>query len=175
MPDPGASADGAVEIAVLVDAPAWRRAVPDIARRAETWAAAAARAAGIKGQSDGAMELSVMFADDALVRRLNRDYRGTDAPTNVLAFAAGDAAPPGAARMMGDVVLAFATAEREAAAAGLSLADHAAHLVVHGVLHLFGYDHQTDAQAAQMERLEAAVLAGLGIADPYASQLEPGR
>ncbi|MGE0650257.1 MAG: rRNA maturation RNase YbeY, partial [Alphaproteobacteria bacterium] len=78
-----------------------------------------------------------------------------------------DPPPPGAPWQLGDVVLAFATTLGEARSAGLPLADHAAHLVIHGVLHLFGYDHQDDAGARRMERLETEILAALGFADPY--------
>ena len=104
--------------------------------------------------------LCIVLANDRLQRRLNRDFRGTDKPTNVLSFAS---APEG----LGDVVLALETVTREARTQGKSLADHVAHLVVHGVLHLMGYDHETGREAARMERLEARILDGLGIADPY--------
>jgi probable rRNA maturation factor len=109
---------------------------------------------------DCAGELCLVLADDALQRRLNRDFRGRDKSTNVLSF-------EGAPATLGDVVLALETVAAEAESQGKSLADHVAHLVVHGVLHLMGYDHQTAAAARQMERLEIAILAGLGIADPY--------
>jgi probable rRNA maturation factor len=100
------------------------------------------------------------LADDALQRRLNRDFRGRDKSANVLSF-------EGAPASLGDVVLALETVASEAESQGKSLADHVAHLVVHGVLHLMGYEHRTSAQARRMERLEIAILAGLGIADPY--------
>ena len=92
-----------------------------------------------------------------------------DAPTNVLSFPAAASAPPapGAPLLLGDVVLAFETVAAEAAAQGKPLADHLAHLVVHGVLHLLGFDHEADAEAERMEALETRLLAGLGIADPY--------
>nr|WP_245593605.1 rRNA maturation RNase YbeY [Azospirillum halopraeferens] len=127
---------------------------------------------------DGPAELSVVLADDALVHRLNREYRGKDKPTNVLSFALTEAEgpdpDPAAPTLLGDVVLARETVEREAAAQGKSAADHLVHLVVHGTLHLLGYDHEEDAQAEAMERLEVTVLAGLGIADPYASDSPDG-
>ncbi|MFM2130269.1 MAG: hypothetical protein RL477_1815, partial [Pseudomonadota bacterium] len=118
------------------------------------------------------------FSSDDIVRALNREWRGKDRPTNVLAFADAEPPPRGAPWQMGDVVLAFATTRAEAEAAGLALADHAAHLVVHGVLHLFGYDHLDDEQATRMEALETRVLAGLSIADPYGREargLRPDR
>ena len=122
------------------------------------------------------IELSVVLADDAAVRALNRDYRGRDAPTNVLAFPQadthGDLSPEGPV-LLGDVVLALETVRREAAAQGKSAVDHASHLVVHGILHLLGFDHHADSEAADMERCETAILAGLGIADPYADDVTP--
>ena len=117
-----------------------------------------------------------MLTDDAAVRALNAQWRGKDRPTNVLSFPA--ATPDEIARaraggpplLLGDVVLALETCRREAAEQGKPLADHVAHLVVHGVLHLLGHDHEDDAEADRMERLETAILAELGIADPYAGQ-----
>jgi probable rRNA maturation factor len=125
------------------------------------------------------VELAIILADDAKQRRLNRDHRRRDASTNVLAFRGwepGTHVPPGAPLLLGDVVLAFETVEREAADQQKPLADHLRHLVVHGVLHLLGYDHLTQAEAAIMEPLEAAILAKLGVPDPYrdiVSLIEP--
>jgi len=114
---------------------------------------------------------SVVLAADDLVQRLNRTYRGKDAPTNVLSFPYR--APPGAAgedaAYLGDVVLAAETVAREAAQRGLSPLHHLQHLVVHGLLHLLGHDHDSEASAAAMEALEAEILAGIGVADPYAA------
>lgn len=112
----------------------------------------------------------IVLGSDALVQDLNRRYRGKDTPTNVLSFPFQK--PPGAAAdegCLGDVVLAAETILREAEELGITPVAHLQHLVVHGLLHLLGYDHTTDAQAAEMEGLETQILAGLGIADPYAA------
>jgi probable rRNA maturation factor len=112
--------------------------------------------------------LSLVLADDATLRALNRRWRAQDKPTNVLSFAAqGEETPPDAPLLLGDVVLAFETVAREAAAQGKPLGDHLRHLVVHGVLHLLGHDHERREEAALMEALETRILAGLGVADPY--------
>jgi probable rRNA maturation factor len=118
----------------------------------------------------GPVELSVTLAGAAEQRRLNRDYRGLDTPTNVLAFPALDPETPlprGAPVLLGDVVLACETVACEASEQDKPFADHLRHLVVHGVLHLLGYDHRTPAEAAEMETLETAILARLGVPDPY--------
>lgn len=111
-------------------------------------------------------ELSVLLADDAAIRELNRDYRGFDKPTNVLSFPAGPTPPR--TPLLGDLALAFETIGREAETDAKPFDHHLTHLVVHGVLHLLGYDHETDDEADAMETLETRILAGLGIADPYA-------
>jgi probable rRNA maturation factor len=118
--------------------------------------------------ADGA-EVSVQLADDAQIRALNAKWRGIDKTTNVLSFPASAPAKIAAAALLGDIVLAFETAEREAAEESKLLADHMVHLVVHGFLHLLGFDHQIAADADRMEALETRIMAKLGIADPYAS------
>jgi len=100
------------------------------------------------------------------VRDLNRTWRGKDSPTNVLAFPAGAARVVGQPALLGDVIVAFGVASDEAGDGSLS--DHIAHLVVHGTLHLLGYDHQDDDEAEEMETLETRILAGMGVDDPYA-------
>lgn len=122
-----------------------------------------------------AAELSVVLADDGLVRCLNRDYRGQDRPTNVLSFADLDGPGetlPGAPRLLGEVVLARQTVMNEAKAQRKRPGHHFAHLVVHGVLHVLGYDHQSAPEAEAMEALERRVLADLGVADPYAVTID---
>jgi probable rRNA maturation factor len=160
--------------AIEVTAPcgAWERCCPDPERLVQ----AAARLALEKGADDAAIlrsaggELTVVLADDAEQRRLNRQWRGIDQPTNVLAFPGWDPGAPlpgDAPLLLGDVVLAFETVMREAAEQHKTVADHLSHLVVHGVLHLLGYDHATEPEAAAMESIEKSVLASLGVADPY--------
>ena len=166
-----------LEIGVLIQAAAWRRAVPDAARLA-TRAARAAFAAAVPARIPPAgAEAAVVLADDQAVRALNRRWRRQDKPTNVLAFVAADQPGPalasGAPLALGDVVVALETARGEAKSEGKRLADHLSHLIVHGMLHLLGRDHRTAAQAERMERLETRILAGLGVADPYAPRTAP--
>jgi probable rRNA maturation factor len=120
-------------------------------------------------------EVSVRLTDDAEVRSLNASYRGKDSPTNVLSFPLVqadliDALSHGddGEQLLGDIVLAFETVVREAGERGVPLVDHVRHLVMHGLLHLLGYDHENDAEAEHMEALERAGLKELGVADPYA-------
>ncbi len=170
-----AATAGAPDIDVVIDHAGWRAALDEPAALCRDAAKAALDAAGF-GPLAPRVELGVRLADDAELRRLNHRYRGRDAPTNVLSFAASDATPgrlpalpdDGAPLALGDVVLALETVLDEAGAQGKTVADHVGHLVVHGVLHLVGHDHENDADANVMEGLETAVLAGLGIADPYA-------
>lgn len=164
--------DSSSTIEVAVEAPAWRTAVTDpetLCRRA----VAAVLAQQAPAEAPAKAEVSVLLTDDARICALNRAWRGQDRPTNVLSF---PAPPAGAARpadqpvLLGDVVLALETAEREAAAEGKALADHVTHLLVHGILHLLGFDHEEEAEAARMEQLEVELLARLGIADPYRAE-----
>ena len=153
-------------IDIVVEDPRWRGRIPDIVaatRRAARAALAAAR------RGDGATTLSVALADDARLRALNHDFRGRDKPTNVLSFPDGAARPDGVVQL-GDVALAFDTCAAEARAQGKTLRAHLTHLVVHGVLHLLGHDHERPGDALRMETLERDVLAGLGIRDPYAAR-----
>lgn len=166
-----------IDIAINIAAAGWGDAVPHaeaVVRRAAT---AAIGAGGEAATASTTVEISILLADDAELRRLNLAWRDRDEATNVLSFPADDAiegAPPhGGPRLLGDVALALETVMEEAARDGKSPADHLAHLVVHGVLHLLGHDHLDDGGAAAMEALEVEVLAGLEISDPYRSGGQP--
>ena len=108
-------------------------------------------------------DVVILLTDDPNIRELNRNHRGKDRPTNVLSFPAA----PSAAPHLGDLALAYETCAREAAEQGKSLEHHLQHLVAHGVLHLLGWDHMTEAEAEAMEGRERLILAGLGAPDPY--------
>ncbi|WP_435417165.1 rRNA maturation RNase YbeY [Parerythrobacter aurantius] len=143
------------------------------------WAALAARAAMATATAEpllaaDRLEASILFTSDAEVHRLNREWRQRDKPTNVLSFPMLDREDlmglpqEGPPELLGDIALARETCLREAGEKGISLADHATHLIVHGLLHLAGHDHVgSEAEAEEMEALEIAALAKLGIADPY--------
>ena len=123
--------------------------------------------------SDRPVEISVTLTDDEQVRLLNAKWRGKDQPTNVLSFPMAEeldlqrANLAGSEMLLGDIVLARGVCEREAADKAISIEQHATHLIVHGTLHLLGYDHHDERDAADMEAREARALARLGIANPY--------
>lgn len=150
---------------ITMTAEAWRDLLPD----AEAIVRRAAEAAWRSFAPAGATaEVSILLADDETVRALNKRHRGLDRPTNVLSFPIGAAAlGEGVPAMLGDVVLASGVVAREAAEQDKAVAAHLSHLVVHGVLHLLGYDHETDPEAERMEALEVQTLAALGLPDPY--------
>ncbi len=160
-----------IEIAIRLRDKAWSTALPDAAEVARRAAAAALEAAA---PPLGVVELSVVLADDSFVRTLNRDYRGQDRATDVLSFPMYEPPhlppPPGEIPLMlGDVVLARETVQRDSAAAGVGLAERVSHLVVHGVFHLLGHDHDEPAAACRMRVLESRTLLELGLCDPYAT------
>ena len=112
-------------------------------------------------------EVSIVLTDDSAIRSLNRNWRGIDKPTNVLSFPVSGPDTGEGARLFGDIVIAFETLERECSDENRDFLHHLAHLAVHGFLHLNGYDHQTDAKAEAMERLESKIMARLNMPDPY--------
>jgi probable rRNA maturation factor len=150
-------------IAILVDDAHWRKdkTVVPLMRRAARLALATLPADLLPPGGEG--EVTILLTDDSRMRELNGQFRGKKRPTNVLSFVGHE---EGAG--LGDIALGFGTVTREAREQGKSAAAHAAHLAAHGVLHLLGYDHENPKDAALMEALETALLAKLGIADPYA-------
>lgn len=150
----------------------------EIARNTEGWpehldsrAEAALREAlkQSKAKVTGPAEVSLVLTDDAEQQVLNRDWRGIDKPTNVLSFPQIEPFDE-VSGLLGDIILARETLEKEAYEQGLTFDDHFTHLVVHGFLHLLGYDHMDDDEALAMEGLETQILASLGVADPYAER-----
>ena len=133
------------------------------------WVRAAVAEAGVDVTGD--IEVSVRVVDLDEIRSLNREYRDKDNATNVLSFPAGkiDGLPAESVQTLGDVVVCAAVVRDEAASQAKEIADHWAHMMVHGTLHLLGYDHMTDAEAMEMESLETRILATQGVADPYRS------
>lgn len=179
-----------VGVAVTVDDEAWKQALPDLDARVGR-----AVSAAIDLLSDGVgrvpehgdIEVSLLFTSDEAVRNLNARYRGVDAPTNVLSFPGrietkpppspgpGPGPGPGAAPptvALGDIVLAFDVVAKEAKEQTKTLSSHVTHLIVHGLLHLLGYDHERDRDAIEMEKLEGQILRALGISDPYNADTE---
>lgn len=145
-------------IEIEVEAKAWTGALPDIEVVVERAVQAAL------GTAEG--DIVVLLTDDDAVRELNSRFRDKDKPTNVLSFPAPENAFP----HLGDIVLAYGVCATEAEAQGKTLADHLSHLVVHGVLHLLGRDHEDDAEAEEMEAEEREILAQIGVADPYIAE-----
>lgn len=163
------------DIAVTIEDKSWATALPGAEDMAVSTAQITIANADIPNSAQNrALEVSIVLADNATVQALNRDYRGKDKPTNVLSFAllddpdelqlyqGTDAPVP-----LGDIILARETVMAEAEAQDKTIKDHFRHLVVHGVLHLLGYDHVDDDDAAVMEALERKILDSIGIDDPY--------
>lgn len=169
-----------LETDITIMTPAWRDTFADVEARARVAAeaafvavlAAADAPIDVHHFSGRAVEISIALADDSYVHELNRKWRGQDKPTNVLSFANLDdhtgALSIDAEIALGDVILALETCKREAQTQEKPFSDHLTHLVVHGVLHLLGYDHEVDGDAEQMESLEKEILQGLNVPNPYA-------
>ena len=155
-------------IDIVIEAAVWngQRSAKTVLRQAI--AAAAAAMAGKPG------ELAIVLTDDAAIRKLNRTWRGKDEPTNVLSFAAPPSVSAAAPPQLGDIVIAYETTAREAAAEKKPFRHHLAHLAVHGFLHLAGHDHEDDNEAEAMERLEIAILARLKVPNPYVARSRKG-
>lgn len=176
MPESGDSTDiadaaavsaGWLNVDVVEDAGCWAALAP-VERLVGAAALALAEHPRFAGHAPA--EACVALSDDASVRRLNASYRAKDKPTNVLSFPAGRRHEQGRSRVLGDIVLACETLFREASEQRVEPAHHLQHLVVHGILHLLGYDHEADEEAEAMEALEVEILGRLGIASPYADE-----
>lgn len=151
-----------VAISVQISEPKWRK-TRGLSAQLKRAASLALTQSGKELPEDAS--LTILLADDAHLKKLNKAFRGKDKPTNVLSFPAAT----NEEHYLGDVVIAYGVAAAEAKEAGKMLSHHVVHLAVHGVLHLLGYDHQTNRQAKIMEPLETEILARLRIADPYAA------
>jgi probable rRNA maturation factor len=149
------------QIDVQTQSPLWKAQplAEQTARDAITAAASALSTAG--------GEVSIVLTDDSGIAALNRDWRGIDKPTNVLSFPASGHKGDESSRFLGDIVIAYETLVRECDDEDREFLHHLAHLTVHGFLHLAGYDHETDAQAEEMERLESKIMARMNMPDPY--------
>ncbi len=158
---------------VLIEDDRWR--AQDLTGLADRAAAATFEVLGLDGDY---FEMAILACDDARIAVLNTDFRDKPQPTNVLSWPSVDrspetaGAPPDApdsaqAAELGDIAIAYDTCLREATEAGKPMADHVTHLLVHGILHLLGYDHVRDLDATLMERLEVEILGKLGLPDPY--------
>ena len=155
----------ALQIDIQTQSPLWE-AQP---RAAQTIREAIAEAAATVLSTVGG-EVSIVLTDDSAIRTLNRDWRGTDRATNVLSFPASGQKACEDARLLGDIVIAYETLERESNDENRVFLHHLAHLAVHGFLHLIGYDHQTNTQAEEMEGLESKIMTRLNMPDPYLSR-----
>lgn len=158
---------GSLEVDLMYEAGDWGRLEPvaELVRRV------ALEIANEPSLDIGQVEACIALSTDESVRVLNRTYRGKDKATNVLSFPAAEPIAPRGATPIGDIIIALETVEREATEQGIAPRDHLAHLVLHGLLHLLGFDHETPGEAEEMESLETALLARLGIADPYSAPL----
>ncbi|WP_142849393.1 rRNA maturation RNase YbeY [Telmatospirillum sp. J64-1] len=171
--DPGGNGNGP-SIVVSVECDLWTTTLTDVEDLARQ-VCAAALGAGITFWEEvpdlNRIEVSVVLTDDETVRILNRDYRGKDKPTNVLSFASLDdedaPLPEDGPILLGDIVIAYQTTAAEAAEEGKTFTHHLTHLLVHGLLHLLGFDHEDESEAEEMEGMETAILAALGVPDPY--------
>lgn len=147
-------------IDISIECADWETEIPDIDTHIRQTADAVLKTMEI---NDQATELSVVLSSDSFIQVLNKQWRGKDKPTNVLSF------PQDEPELMGDVILAFQTVKREADEQNKRFEDHTKHLIVHGILHLLGHDHEKDEEAEEMEALEIEILNALGVKNPYES------
>lgn len=154
-----------LEIELSIEDSRWQAQEPNIAALIERACSAALHRAGFSE----AASISVLLADDTRIAALNQAFRQKTGPTNILSFPSVDMPMGEEPAVLGDLALAYQTITREAEAQGKLFNHHLQHLIVHGALHLLGYDHEVEDDATAMESLECAILAGLGIADPYAA------
>ncbi len=147
-------------IDISIESDDWTECAPDIADVIEQTAEAALNAMELPNQDT---EVSIVLSDDDFIQSLNKQWRGKDKPTNVLSF------PQDEPQLLGDVIVAFGTVKREAEEQGKLFESHVRHLIVHGILHLLGHDHENDEEAEEMESLEIEILHALGVKNPYES------
>jgi probable rRNA maturation factor len=159
-----------MKVSIDIDDPSWL-AIDNLEEQAQRIGDLCARLVDFGVEP---VEAAILFSDDETIAELNRTWRGKQGPTNVLSFpSARNFAGAEAPRHVGDIALAFGVVAREAQEQQKSLSAHTSHLLVHGFLHLAGFDHMSDAEAEIMEKREIEILDGLGIADPYASEARP--
>jgi probable rRNA maturation factor len=168
MPASQVSAAANFDVDIVDDDGDW----PDRPRLEELIATAARTAFHHVRGEDGSGAVSIALSSDAVVSELNGQFRGKPKPTNVLSFPAGAGAPDD---QLGDVILALETVEREATEQSIPFEHHLQHLVVHGIAHLLGYDHDTPTAADEMEAIEVIILSKINVPDPYTGELETGR
>ena len=154
-----------IDLTVALEDNRWMEAIPDLEQFC--WKAVEQVLADIENVPAAPLEVACAFVSDATIQTLNAQYRGKDKPTNVLSFATEDELLPGMPAVLGDVVLAFETILRESLEQGKPFRDHVSHMIVHGLLHLLGYDHESDDDAEEMEAREVALLNELGVPNPY--------
>ena len=158
----------ALTLSIAIEYPGWTAQIPDIESLAHDCVNVSLASAGEMLAPDRPVEIGLLLADDATLRALNRQFRHRDKPTNVLSFPSPPRRQETAIPMiLGDIAVSFQTVAAEAARDGKTLRDHARHMIVHGVLHLLGHDHEADNEAEIMETLETRILAGFGVRDPY--------